>query len=398
MKEVEDWIARHWDPDATVVDWWRLVADAGWTAPHFPIEWGGHGLPRRAQSVVHGAFHRAGVLAPPGGLGLLMAAPTIRTHGAPDQIDRYVAPILRGEVAWCQLFSEPGAGSDLAGLSTRAIRDGDKWRVTGQKVWSSQAMEADFGMLIARTNIDVPKHAGISWFALALDQPGVTIRPLRESTGHAHFNEVFFDDAIVDHADLVGGEGNGWAVTQTTLMFERAGIGAGGAMVGFPPAGRKGGFLDLRAGDAATIAPPESNYKVLTFDELVALARERGRNRDPHVRQALARLAEDHWTGEWTAKRARHELAAGRGAGLANISKLVQTRIMKGSAAIGMDLLGADGLLWNPDGPHAGRYSEALVFSTASSIYGGTDQIQRNIIGERALGLPREPKVEESKR
>jgi len=250
-------------------------------------------------------------------------------------------------------------------------------------------------MLIARTNVDVPKHAGISWFALALDQPGVTIRPLRESTGHAHFNEVFFDDAIVDDADLVGGEGNGWAVTQTTLMFERAGIGAGGAMVGFPPAGPKGGFLALRAGDAATVAPPESNYKVLTFDELVALARDRGRHHDPHVRQALTRLAADRLTGEWTAKRARHELARGRGAGLANISKLVQTRIMKGSVAIGMDLLGADGLLWQPDGPRAGRYPEALVFSTASSIYGGTDQIQRNIIGERALGLPREPKKEE---
>jgi alkylation response protein AidB-like acyl-CoA dehydrogenase len=392
--EVADWLAGNWDPEATVVEWWRVVADAGWTAPHFPAEWCGRGLPRRSQSVVRSQFHRVGALAPPGGLGLLMAAPTILTHGTPEQVERYVAPILRGEEAWCQLFSEPGAGSDLAGLSTRAIRDGDKWRVTGQKVWSSQAMEADLGMLIARTDADAPKHAGISWFALHLDQPGVTIRPLRESTGQAHFNEVFFDDAIVDHADLVGGENNGWAVTQTTLMFERAGIGAGGAMAGFPPAGPKGGFLELRAGDAATIPPPESNYKVLTLDELLALARERGRNDDPHVRQALARLIADAWTGEWTAKRARHEITQGRGTGLANVGKLVQSRIMKGSAAIGVELLGADGLLWHPDGPRAGRYSEALVFSTASSIYGGTDQIQRNIIGERALGLPREPKVE----
>jgi alkylation response protein AidB-like acyl-CoA dehydrogenase len=392
--EVADWLAGNWDPEATVVEWWRVVADAGWTAPHFPAEWCGRGLPRRSQSVVRSQFHRVGALAPPGGLGLLMAAPTILTHGTPEQVERYVAPILRGEEAWCQLFSEPGAGSDLAGLSTRAIRDGDKWRVTGQKVWSSQAMEADLGMLIARTDADAPKHAGISWFALHLDQPGVTIRPLRESTGQAHFNEVFFDDAIVDHADLVGGENNGWAVTQTTLMFERAGIGAGGAMAGFPPAGPKGGFLELRAGDAATIPPPESNYKVLTLDELLDLARERGRNDDPHIRQALARLIADAWTGEWTAKRARHEIARGGGAGLANVGKLVQSRIMKGSAAIGVELLGADGLLWHPDGPRAGRYSEALVFSTASSIYGGTDQIQRNIIGERALGLPREPKVE----
>ena len=193
------------------------------------------------------AFQRHGAVLPPAGLGMLMAAPTICSHGTEEQIARLVPPIYNGSVGWCQLFSEPGAGSDLAGLTTRATRDGDRWVISGQKVWSSMAMGADYGMLLARTDSDVPKHAGISWFAFPLDQPGVTIRPLVEITGHALFNEVFLDDAIVDDADLIGGVNNGWAVTQTTLMFERAGIGAGGIMSGFPPAGPKGGFLAAAA-------------------------------------------------------------------------------------------------------------------------------------------------------
>src|SRR3546814_7621479 len=163
-----------------------------------------------------------------------MAGPTILTHGTPDQIARHVTPILEGQLGWCQLFSEPGAGSDLAGLTTRATRDGDRWIISGQKVWSSEAMQCDYGMLLARTSFDVPKHKGISWFAFKLDQPGVTIRPLREMTGDAVFNEVFLDDAVVADADLIGGEGNGWMVTQTKLHLERTGIENGGSHAGFP--------------------------------------------------------------------------------------------------------------------------------------------------------------------
>jgi alkylation response protein AidB-like acyl-CoA dehydrogenase len=253
------------------------------------------------------------------------------------------------------------------------------------------AMEADYGMLLARTDFDVEKHAGISWFAFELDQPGVTIRPLREITGHALFNEVFFDDAVVADANLVGGLNNGWAVTQTTLRFERAGIGAGGVHTGFPPPGPKGGFLDLRAGDAAARRPPESTSKVVNVRELFDLARSRGRLDDPHVRQQLARLFSFAKTGELMAKRAERALAEGGGVGLPNLGKLAQSRIAKLSGEIACEVLGPDALLWEPDGPVAGRYAEALVFAAASSIYGGTDQIQRNVIGERALGLPREP-------
>jgi alkylation response protein AidB-like acyl-CoA dehydrogenase len=351
--------------------------------PHLPPEHGGRGLPRSASNSVRAAFADAGALRPPGGLGLLMAAPTILTQGTPDQIARHVPPILDGQISWCQLFSEPGSGSDLAGLTTRAERDGDRWLISGQKVWSSMAMEADYGMLLARTNFDAPKHAGISWFAFPLDQPGVTIRPLREMTGEAVFNEVFLDDAVCDAADLIGGEGNGWAVTQTTLYFERTGIGAGGGHVGWPPPGPKGGMLGRRAGDAAQDPIPGGDM-IVKLPELVELAKARGRNRDPHVRQDLARLHTHVKIGQWNALRAKAEAAKGGGEAIANTGKITQTRITKLGAQLGVDILGAGALV-------DGRFSTAMVFSPASSIYGGTDEIQRNIIAERTLGLPREP-------
>ena len=387
--EVLAWLEEHWDPDLDVEDWWRIVASAGWSAPHFAPDEGGRGLPRSASATVRAAFTEAGALPPPGGLGLLMAAPTILTQGTPEQIARHVPPILDGRIAWCQLFSEPGAGSDLAGLTTRAERDGDRWVINGQKVWSSMARIADYGMLLARTDFDVPKHAGISWFAFPLDQPGVEIRPLREMTGDAVFNEVFFDDAVCDDADLIGGAGNGWAVTQTTLYFERTGIGAGGGHVGWPDAGPKGGVLGRRAGDAAQDPVPGGDM-VVRIPELIELARRQGRTADPHVRQDLARLFSYTKIGRWNAQRAKAEAARGGGDAVANIGKIAETRITKLGASLGIDLLGADGLLAGADGPQGGRFANAMVFSPASSIYGGADEIQRNIIAERALGLPRD--------
>jgi alkylation response protein AidB-like acyl-CoA dehydrogenase len=388
--EVTRWLEENWNPDLSVDAWWKAVAAAGWTVPHFPVEQWGRGLSRASQRAVRRAFATYGALLPPAGLGLLMAAPTILTHGTPEQIERFVVPILEGQVNWCQLFSEPGSGSDLAGLTTRAVRDGDRWIVNGQKVWSSMAMQSDHGMLLARTDFDVPKHKGISWFAFKLDQPGVTIRPLREMTGHAVFNEVFLDDAVVDDADLIGGAGNGWAVTQTTLHFERTGIGAGGGHAGFPEPGPKGGMLGRRAGDAARDEPPSSKL-TLTFADVSALAAERGRAGDAALRQDLARLYTYSQLGAWNALRAKAEAARGGGQAVANIGKLTQTQIVKLAAKLGIDILGASGLLAGDDGPHGGVFAEAMVFSAASSIYGGTDEIQRNIVAERTLGLPREP-------
>jgi alkylation response protein AidB-like acyl-CoA dehydrogenase len=386
--EVNAWLRDNWDPDLTVEQWWRIVAAAGWTAPQFPVEYGGKGLPLSAVRTVHSAFAKFGALRPAGGLGLLMAAPTIYTCGTPEQIEQHLWRILEGSVGWCQLFSEPGAGSDLAGLTTRAERDGDRWIINGQKVWTSKAQEADYGMLLARTDFSLPKHKGISWLILDLNQPGVTIRPLREMTGESVFNEVFLDDAVCHLSDLVGGEGNGWAVANTTLSFERAGIGAGGGHTGFPPSGPKGGMLGMRAGDAAKISPPSG--LVIGLKDVLPLARATGRTKDPLIRQRLALLRSYEAAGEWNAQRARAESARGGGAAPAIIGKLMHARVTKLAAELGVDIAGAGGMLAAPDGAEAGRFSSAYVFSPASSIYGGTDEIHRNIAGEKVLGLPRD--------
>jgi alkylation response protein AidB-like acyl-CoA dehydrogenase len=388
--EVEEWLERHWDPGRSVDEWWQIVADAGWTAPQFAPDQGGRGLDRRAPAVVRSAFKSFGALRPPGGLGLLMAAPTILTHGTPEQVDRLVPRILNGQAAWCQLFSEPGAGSDLAGLTTRAVRDGNKWVIRGQKVWSSQARGADYGMLLARTNLDVPKHKGISWFAFPLDQPGVDIRPLREMTGDAVFNEIFIDDAVCELDDLIGGEGNGWAVTQTTLFYERTGIGAGGGHAGFPEPGRRGGMLGCSAGTAALEEPPDEKL-VLQYPDVASLALKFGRNGDPLVRQQLAVLYALTQTGVWNAQRGKAEARRGGGQAVSSIGKLTQTRIVKLAAGLATEITGPHGLLWGECAVESGMVSKAMAFSAASSIYGGTDEIQHNIIAERTLGLPREP-------
>ena len=394
--EVRDWLEECWDPELSVDDWWRVVAEAGWTAPHFSVEQGGRGMERRAEAVVRSTFASFGALRPPGGLGLLMAAPTVLTHGTSEQIERLVSPILTGQAAWCQLFSEPGAGSDLAGVTTRAERDGDRWIVNGQKVWSSMAMGSDRGMLVARTDLGVPKHEGLSWFAFDMDQPGVTVRPLREMTGQAVFNEVFLDDAVCEAGDLIGSPGDGWRITQTTLFFERTGIGAGGAHSAFPGPGAAGGMLGLRAGDAAKWEPPVSKL-TLGYDDVVRLARTHGRSTDPHVRQELARLYTFSRTGSWNALRGKAEAERGTGGTVANVGKISQTRIVKTAAHLAADILGADAMLSGADGVDGGVYSEAVVFSPASSIYGGTDEIQRNIISERVLGMPREPNPDRGK-
>jgi alkylation response protein AidB-like acyl-CoA dehydrogenase len=388
--ECTAWLEENWDPTLSVEAWWKLVGAAGWTAPHFTPEQGGKGLSLRSQAVVRKCFVEFGALRPPGGLGLVMAAPTILNMGTPSQIARHVPPILEGRLGWAQLFSEPGAGSDLAGLTTRAERDGDRWVITGQKVWSSQARLCDYGMLLARTNFDVPKHKGISWFAFKLDQPGVTIRPLREMTGDAVFNEIFIDQAVVDDADLIGGEGNGWMVTQTTLHFERTGIGAGGGMAGFPFPGPNGGMLGRIAGDAAHDLPSDAKL-TLSYDDVAALASHVGRSDDPLLRQELARLYTDSMTGLWNAQRSKAEAKRGGGQVLGSIAKLAQTRIVKRAAALATSISGASGTLADGDGIEGGVYSKAMVFSPASSIYGGADEIQRNIVAERSLGLPREP-------
>ncbi|HMT26582.1 MAG TPA: acyl-CoA dehydrogenase family protein, partial [Microthrixaceae bacterium] len=197
LDQLRDWLRDNWDPDLTVAQWWERLGVDGWAAPGLPANAYGRGLSRNDVVRVQQTIAEHGAVGAPAGLGLLLAAPTIATHGTQAQIDTFVRDIVTGQRAWCQLFSEPGAGSDLAGLTCRAERDGDQWIINGQKVWTSGGQWADFGIVVARTDADQPKHKGLSYFASPMLQPGVEVRPLREMTGHAMFNEVFLTDTRV---------------------------------------------------------------------------------------------------------------------------------------------------------------------------------------------------------
>ena len=265
VDEVKAWLEENWDPDITVREWWERMGMAGWSAPAWPVDSYGRGLSNADNARVQRAIAAHGALGPPGGLGLLLAGPTIWTHGTPEQKERFLPDIVCGRVGWCQLFSEPVAGSDLAGLQTRAVRDGEEFVVNGQKVWTSSGQIADVGMLLARTNTDVPKHKGITYFAVDMHQAGVDVRPLRELTGRALFNEVFLTDVVAKAEDVIGGMENGWAVANTTLAFERAGLGAGsaGAAESAAVPGTIVGHLDKRAGDFVRVRRSANQVRFL---------------------------------------------------------------------------------------------------------------------------------------
>ena len=397
-EEVRGWLDEHWDPDLTLGEWWQRLADSGWGAPTWPVEWYGKGLSSDALGEVIGAFREVGAPGPPGGLGLMLAGPTIIAHGSDEQKGRWLRPILSGEVAWCQLFSEPGAGSDLASLQCRAVRDGDEWVVTGQKVWTSGAQAADFGMLVARTDPDVPKHAGITWFGIEMDQPGIEVRPLREMTGRALFNEVFFDEARVRDDAIVGDLNGGWAVALTTLANERVGLGGGG---GFQAGigGKKAGWAGRRAGDATSRARAGANAALggQGVEMVKAAAAAGGGNGDQRVRDDLATLHTLSEISRFTQLRAKSASAAGRRPGPeASTGKLQVSRITRATREAGLHALGAQGMLAGDDAPLGGTVQYVSLFSPAVSIYGGTDEVQKNIIGERVLGLPKEPATDKN--
>jgi alkylation response protein AidB-like acyl-CoA dehydrogenase len=291
--ELKDWLADNWDPDLTVAEWWDRLGTSGWGVPAWPVEWFGKGLSRSESVKVQQTIAAYGALPAPGGLGLLLAGPTITVHGTDEQKQRYLRDIVTGQKGWCQLFSEPGAGSDLAGLQTRAVKDGDEWIVNGQKVWTSGGQAADLGMLIARTDPDQPKHAGITYFVIDMHQPGVDIRPLKEMTGRALFNEVFLTDARVGDDTTIGGLGNGWRVANTTLMFERAGLGAGGggAAASLAMPGTVMGDLDKRAGDFVRSGGRSGSSAATMFGTgakgLMERAKKVGKWDDPSIRQKL---------------------------------------------------------------------------------------------------------------
>jgi alkylation response protein AidB-like acyl-CoA dehydrogenase len=380
---IDTWLDENWDPELTVGEWWRRLAAAGLAHPMLPEPWGWGWSTTQATALAEAIVAR-GAIGPPSGLGLVLAAPTLLLHASPALRERLVPRILNGQDGWCQLFSEPGAGSDLAGLATRAERDGDEWVITGQKVWTSLGQWADYGMLLARTDPDAPKHQGITFFALPMHQPGVEVRPLREMTGRAMFNEVFLTEARVPADHVVGDVGGGWAVANTTLMVERG--SAGGGNVAAPCAAVPGGIaghLDLPAGDFAGQAGPEREG-VVDAEELagiIDLARKSGKTSDAVIRQDIARLYSLITIAEWQMRAMQSGVAPGAG----NIFKLRNSEIVRQARDLGCRVLGADAMLAD------GFVHDLTLMSPAPSIYGGSDQVQRNIIGERVLGLAKEP-------
>ena len=392
-EEARTWIVEHWDADRPLVEWRRLLLGSGWACPTWPVDWHGRGLPAWADHVVAGELARAGAVGPPPGSGMALAAPTILAHGSDELKRRLLAGIVTGEDTWCQLFSEPGSGSDLAGLTTRADRDGDEWIVNGQKLWSTSAHHADHGMLLARTDWDVPKHAGITWFALPMHQPGVEARPLRQMNGHASFNEVFLTDARVPVDDVVGRPGDGWTVARTTLAHER----------GF--ASMRRARYEVGQGRALQEAEAEAAEHFATYrwypqragrvDLIAEHAVAAGRDHDPVARQAVAGVLALQRAHQWTAQRAADNRALGRAPGPeGSLGKLGLSEVARTAARVHSQLGGAAGMLAGPDAPFDGMIAEVLVSVPAQSIAGGTDEVQHDIVGERALGLPREPAVD----
>ena len=351
--------------------------DLGLAWVWFPPGFGGLGLTPDLQRRVDERIRAAGVRADAmerNGFGIFLAAPTIAAHADDELKARLLRPLFTGEQLWCQLFSEPGAGSDLASLATRAVRDGDEWVVSGQKVWNTLAHRADRGMLVTRTDPDAPKHRGLTYFALDMHAPGVDVRPLRQITGEAEFNEVYLTDVRVPDVDRIGGLGDGWRVSLTTLMNERVSIG--GAV-----AGRSSGPI----GDALEVW------------------REHPERHDPVRRDRLAKLWIDAEVLRLTNARATANRKAGAPGPEGSVAKLAFAETNRRIYELCMDVLGADGFLYpsyemvRPQEASltgGGDPRRMFLRSRAFSIEGGTSEILRNVLGERVLGLPGEPRVD----
>ena len=391
-RAVSEFIDTEFDPELSLIEWRIRLLDGGWAAPLWPADWFGRGFNQEQASVVAEVFRERGVV-PAASIGPRgLAAETILAHGSDDQKRRYLRPILTGEHAWCQLFSEPGSGSDLAGLSTKAERDGDGWRINGQKVWNTSAHHADFGILLARTNFDVPKHQGISYFLIDMRQPGVEVRPLKQMNGHASFNEVFMTDAHVPAHDLIGGEGNGWAVAATTLSYERQGFRRRHGQTG--KAGGEGLVHKeyeqeiLIANEPYTWYPQREGRP----DLVLKRAKETGAINDPVIRQEIARLHSLVKANELSRVRAADEQRAGSQQVIpaGSIGKLAASVIARQAAHVHTLISGADAMLAGPDSAESGMIAETLISVPAISIAGGTDEIQKNIISERVLGMPKD--------
>jgi alkylation response protein AidB-like acyl-CoA dehydrogenase len=341
--------------------WQGKLAEAGLAGVTWPKEFGGQGLGPIEQVIVGQEIRRAGVPGILDAIGVGMLGPTIIAHGTDEQKSRYLGPMLHGDEVWCQLFSEPAAGSDLAAVQARArLQDDGSWRLSGQKVWTTNAQFASFGLLLARTDPDVPKHNGLTMFIVPMDAPGVTVRGLRQISGEAEFNEVFFDDSPLDADAVVGGVGNGWGTALTTLMFERVTIGLGGESMG---------------------------YSTTRFANV--LARNDAARRDPEVRHVLGEIGSEllgvRFTGYRTLSALQRGQIPGPEAGLAKIT-IVSGAIRAGDLIA--DTLGPDALA------NDSEWAYMISFLPGLKSAGGTEEILRNTVGERVLGLPPAPRLD----
>jgi alkylation response protein AidB-like acyl-CoA dehydrogenase len=361
-QRVRAWLAQHPNPTD------RQLAESGYVAPHWPAPYGLDADPIE-QLIIDDELARAGVKRPSNQIGIGWAAPTIIHAGTQEQMDRYVMPALAAEEIWCQLFSEPGAGSDLASLSTRAVRDGDEWVVNGQKVWTTGAHYSQFGILIARTDPDAPKHKGITYFICPMDLPGIEIRTIRNIAGADSFNEVFFTDVRIPHENVVGDVNDGWRLAKVTLGNERVSLSTGGVLWGNGPTA-----LDV-IDEARRLGPLH-----------------------PVLRQRLADAYIEHTILEIVRMRTLTAKLRGEQPGPeASVRKIMADEHGQRVMELARDITGAEAMVIGPDDAVAGKsitsrsWYSGYMFSKALTIGGGTGEVQRNILGERVLRLPSEP-------
>ena len=385
-EEVRSWLETHWRPEVAEAlahesygwetsearrEWLAQVLEGRWCVPRWPEQWYGRGLADDQAKIIEREFAR--VRAPGTGQDRMnLWANTLLAGGTDTLKEQLLGRLLTSSVNMCLLYSEPGAGSDLAGIRTRADRQGDHYVVNGQKVWTSGAAVADFGMLIARTDWDVPKHKGISFFFCPMKQPGIEVRPLRQITNESHFNEVFITDAIVPAENLLGPLNGGWQVLNMALAYERSSMGEGAR-------------------------GPRSGVREATNEEpLIALAREAGRLDEPGLRQDIAQTIAYKRLNALNAARGKADLKQGTSSSVMSLGKLAMSRILHEEARVRTEILGAGSLLEGEAHPRAEDANFLTLNAYFTSIGGGTDQIQRNIIGERVLGLPKEPEVDKT--
>ena len=382
----------NWDPTLSLQAWRELLVDAGWAVPSWSRQCFGRDLPGWADQIVADEIRLIGAVGQPLGSGMSLAAPTIVEHGSDELRHLILRPTLTGEKTWCQLFSEPGAGSDLAGLSTSAVLDGDEWVINGQKVWNTSAHHADYGMLVARTSWDVPKHHGVSYFILPMHQPGIEVRGIKQMNRHASFNEVFLTDARIPANHLVGTLNDGWRVARATLAHERT-----FSTMRRPKFVESAGKQSRAVSEAE--AEAEEHFKTYVWypqragrvDLVIERAQQHGVAHDLVIRQEIAALISFQRTSEWTALRARAARALGRPPGPeGSLGKLAASQVARMAHRVHTLISGANGMLTTGDHPHDATIAEVLVSTPAQSIAGGTDEIQKSIIGEKILGLARE--------